>query len=321
MGKYAGAVVKQAQSWVGCKESDGTFKVIIDEYNKHEPLARGYKLKYTDAWCAAFGSAVAIKLGYTDIIPTECGCEKMIELFKKLGAWVEDENRTPAEGEYIFYDWDDTGSGDNRGYADHVGIVEKVENGIITVIEGNYGGEVKRRSIKVNGRYIRGYGVPKYDKEPANKKSNEEIADEVIAGKWGNGSDRKTRLIAAGYDYDEVMKVVNRKIAASTSNPIYHTVHVGDTLSTIAEQYGVTYQEIAAANGIENPNLIYAGQILKIPVKSASKTYTYTVKSGDTLSAIAKKYGTTYQEIARQNGIENPSLIYKGQVLKITVKK
>lgn len=165
MSKYASKVVEQAKAWLGYKESNGTHKQIIDVYNSHKPLARGYKVKYTDAWCATFVSAVAIKVGYTDIIPTECGCSKMIDLFKKLGAWDENDARTPNPGDIIFYDWDDNGAGDNTGYSDHVGIVEKVSNGTITIIEGNCSNSVKRRTRKVNAKYIRGYGVPKYDKE------------------------------------------------------------------------------------------------------------------------------------------------------------
>lgn len=165
MSKLAKRVVEQAQAWIGKKESDGSHKMIIDFYNSHKPLARGYAVKYTDSWCATFVSAVAIKLRYTDIIPTECSCQKMIELFKKLGVWVEDENRTPNVGDIIFYDWQDNGVGDNKGWSDHVGIVEKVTNGIITVIEGNISNAVGRRTLTVNGKYIRGYAVPKYDIE------------------------------------------------------------------------------------------------------------------------------------------------------------
>lgn len=165
MSKYASKVVGQAQAWLGRKESDGSHREIIDVYNSHKPLARGYAVKYTDAWCSTFVSAVAIKLGYTDIIPTECGCEKHIELFKKLNSWVEDENRVPNAGDIIFYDWEDNGIGDNRGNSDHVGIVEKVSGSTITVIEGNINNSVGRRTLQVNGKYIRGYGVPKYDVE------------------------------------------------------------------------------------------------------------------------------------------------------------
>lgn len=161
--KHAKTIVELAKSWIGRKESDGTHKYIIDIYNAHKPLARGYKVKYTDAWCATTISALAIKCGFTDIIPTECSCQKMIELFKGIGSWVENENRTPNVGDIIFYDWDDSGSGDNQGWSDHVGIVEKVSGTTITVIEGNYDDAVKRRTLQVNGKYIRGYGVPKYD--------------------------------------------------------------------------------------------------------------------------------------------------------------
>jgi hypothetical protein len=165
MSKFASKVVEQAKAWLGYNEKDGSHKKIIDTYNAHKPLARGYKVKYTDAWCATFVSAVAIKVGYTDIMPTECGCQKMIELLKKIGSWVENENRTPNPGDIIFYDWEDNGVGDNTGHSDHTGIVEKVSNGKITIIEGNYNNAVTRRTLSVNGKYIRGYGVPKYDAE------------------------------------------------------------------------------------------------------------------------------------------------------------
>ena len=78
----------------------------------------------------------------------------------------------PKPGDYIFYDWQDSGVGDCTGSADHVGIVEKVSGTSITVIEGNYSDSVKRRTISVNGRYIRGYGVPKYGGKEATSGGN-----------------------------------------------------------------------------------------------------------------------------------------------------
>lgn len=188
MGKYAKNIVEQAISWLGFKESDGTHRTIIDTYNSHKPLARGYKVKYTDEWCATFVSAVAITLGYTDIIPTECGCPQMLEHFKKLGSFDENDNRVPSPGEVIFYDWEDDGKGDNTGRPNHVGIVEKVSGGYITVIEGNYNESVKRRRIKNGAKYIRGFGVPKYDSvnevkpepKPEIKKEPEKALPEVV---------------------------------------------------------------------------------------------------------------------------------------------
>jgi hypothetical protein len=162
MSRLAKNIIAQAKAWLGCKESDGSHKKIIDIYNNHRPLARGYKVKHTDAWCATFVSACAIKCGYTDIIPTECGCDEMIKLFKKLNSWVENDSYIPKPGDIIFYDWQDNGIGDNIGAADHVGIVENVINNVIVVIEGNKNNAVERREIQINGRYIRGFGVPKY---------------------------------------------------------------------------------------------------------------------------------------------------------------
>lgn len=94
------------------------------------------------------------------------------------------------------------------------------------------------------------------------KKSNEEIAQEVINGKWGVGDARKQALANAGYDYNTIQDLVNKKMGVSTTKT--YTVKSGDTLSAIAAKYGTTYQELAAKNGIADPNKIYPGQVLKI---------------------------------------------------------
>jgi hypothetical protein len=189
-------VVKQAQNWLGYNESNEGHKYIIDIYNAHKPLARGYRVKPEDEWCAVFISAVAIVCGYTHIIPTECSCGKMIELFKKLDSWIEDDTYKPQAGDIIFYDWEDTGKGDNKGTPNHVGIVEKVSGTTITVIEGNYNNAVKRRYMTINGRYIRGYGVPKYTTASI-------LVSMPILGKGDKGSEVKTLqrlLLSFGYD-------------------------------------------------------------------------------------------------------------------------
>ena len=156
------AIVSEAISHVGVKEGTVLHHKIIDRYNSRKPLPRGYAVKYTDAWCATFISYLAIVMGYTDIIPVECGCPQMITLAKQMGIWVEDDSYVPKPGDIVLYDWQDSGSGDNTGTADHIGIVEKVVGSTETIIEGNYQDSVKRRELAVNGRYIRGYIVPKY---------------------------------------------------------------------------------------------------------------------------------------------------------------
>lgn len=168
-------VVNTAKSFLGCKESDGSHKKIIDLYNSHKPWARGYKVKYTDEWCSTFASAVAIKVGITDIFPTECGCEKHIGLFKDKGSWMEKDNYIPGLGDAVFYDWQDGANyatEDNTGRADHIGIVIEVSNSHITVIEGNMNNAVGTRKITINGRYIRGFGVPKYAYKASNMSTN-----------------------------------------------------------------------------------------------------------------------------------------------------
>lgn len=155
-------IVSVAVSLYGRKEADGSHQAIIDLYNSHTPLARGYKVKYTDAWCATFASAVAVSAGFTDIIPTECGCVQLIAAFQAMSRWVEDDAYIPSPGDYIFYDWDDTGASDCKGWPDHVGIVISVFDNVIKVIEGNKDDAVGYREVNVNGRYIRGYGIPDY---------------------------------------------------------------------------------------------------------------------------------------------------------------
>lgn len=157
--------VSTAGAYFGVTEGSAGHREIVDLYNSHKPLARGYKLKYTDAWCAGFVSAMAIEADLTAIIPTEVSCSKMIGLFQALGHWVEDDTYEPRPGDVIFYDWEDDGKGDNTGAPNHVGIVEEVSGGVIYVIEGNRDGNpdcVGSRKIAVGGRYIRGFGVPDY---------------------------------------------------------------------------------------------------------------------------------------------------------------
>jgi hypothetical protein len=122
----------------------------------------------------------------------------MIDLLKSKGAWIENENRRPNPGDIIFYDWDDNGKGDNLGSPEHVGIVEKLLGDSIVVIEGNHDGDdsdkkdgVERRVIPVNGRYIRGYGIPKYDAESSFSADCKLLADKGIINSpdyWSKGS-------------------------------------------------------------------------------------------------------------------------------------
>lgn len=156
--------VAAAEKWLGCNDSNGSHRQIIDLYNSHKPLAQNYTVKYDDQWCATFVSAAAIACGITDIIPTECGCERQIQLFMGLGAWEERDDYIPLPGDIIYYCNTARWLGDCIGWSDHVGIVVGTWGPFIKVIEGNCGGKVAYRYIPINSPTIRGYGLPDFSK-------------------------------------------------------------------------------------------------------------------------------------------------------------
>lgn len=208
--------VSVAEGWLGCKESDGSHKKIIDCYNNHKPLPRGYKVRYSDAWCATYVSAVAIMAGVSDIVPLECSCYYLIEKAKKMGIWVENDDYVPSYGDICLYDWQDSGKGDNKGNPDHVGIVTSCDGKLFYVVEGNKNNRVDYRRMNVNGKYIRGFITPKFDVGVKNDNALEhnwdidQLAKDVIKGKYGNGKARKDKLESMQVGlYAKVQKRVN----------------------------------------------------------------------------------------------------------------
>ncbi len=218
--------------WLGAVPGSAKHADILHTYNAHKPLARSYAIRPADAYCAATVSAAWIRAGVASIAPLEVSVPKMVDLARKRGIWTEEDAFVPSPGDAVVYDWQDDGRGDNRGYPDHVGLVEKVSGGVISVIEGNMGAGhlVGRRALSVDGKYIRGFVRPDYKSLADGDGSGDDpslplegkvaaqqpdevtltaLAREVIAGKWGNGADRKRRLTAAGYDYNAVQSEVN----------------------------------------------------------------------------------------------------------------
>ena len=209
-------IIRVAKSYLGATGGSIAHSDIIHIFNSVKP--QGYTAKKTDPWCSEFVSACAIqafgKKTAQKYFPLSAGCPTMISRAKALGIWVEDErNYIPKKGDFILYDWDDTNpKSDNKNNPDHVGIVDYVKSGQIHVIEGNYHDMVKRRTIDVNGRYIRGFVTPHYEKIESNVvlKSDTEVVKEVLSGDWGNGEQRKKALINSGYDYAKIQKEVTR---------------------------------------------------------------------------------------------------------------
>ena len=266
MGRTATDLINVMRSWIGFSESNGKYKQIIELYNSHKPLARGYAVKYSDSWCDVTVSAAAIKAGMTDLIGTECGCEEHVKIFKAKGIWIEDGKVTPKPGYIILYNWNDA-TQPNDGYSDHIGVVESVSGNQITVIEGNKNNAVGRRTIPVGWGYIRGYAAPKYDAESkiVQKLTVEAAARKVIAGEFGNGDQRKKAIKALGLDYQTVQKRVNEILSSSAPAKVYYTVVSGDTMTGIAKKHSLTLAALLQLNPtIKNPNLIHPGQKIRV---------------------------------------------------------
>lgn len=249
-------VVDLALSWVGKNEKDGSYKEIIDIYNNFAgPFPRGVHMQYGWSWCACTWSALAVSLGYTEVMPIEISCGELIKRAKEMGVWIEDDSYRPLPGDGILYDWQDSGIGDNQGWPDHVGTVVSTTDREITVIEGNKSDAVGVRTIPINGKFIRGFIAPKFmDEETIMPivKSVEEVANEVLSGLWGNGTVRKDALTVAGYDYEEVQKKVNEIVERQHKEKILHTAcrtilgeyGTGVARRTAIESLGLSYEEV-----------------------------------------------------------------------------
>ena len=221
-------------AWVGATKGSAKHLEILEIYNTHRPLARGYTVKVTDAYCATTASAAYIKAGIAEYTGTECGVEKYTLVAKGLGIWVEDDAHAPKIGDACVYDWDDNGVGDCTGAGDHIGIVTATGGGKFTVTEGNMsGGKVGKRTMAVNGKYIRGFICPDFAA----------IAKKISAAETP---------------------------AASQASAIRHTVVAGDTLGKIARKYGTTVEKLAEINRIKNPNLIRVGQVIQLTAAAAA---------------------------------------------------
>ena len=155
-------VIRAAANLVGTSTGSAAHQRMVEDYNSVKPLPVGYAVKNTDDWCDVFVTVVFQREGLSYLVGRECGVERHIQIFKKLGIWNEDGTTTPQSGDIITFNWDkDTQQ--NDGWADHIGIVERVENGWIHTIEGNSSnGVVRRNTYRVGHGNIRGFARPHY---------------------------------------------------------------------------------------------------------------------------------------------------------------
>ena len=170
-GKYAAAtgngsdglsnVLSIAQSYLGVEMGSAEHKKIVDAYNSVNPKPVGYTAKYSDDWCDVFVTTVFQQAGLSSLIGRECGVQRHIGIMQQKGIWQG--KVLPKAGDVITFDWD------GGGFADHIGIVESVKDGIVTTIEGNSSPytssgktKVNRKTYNWNASYIKGYARPNY---------------------------------------------------------------------------------------------------------------------------------------------------------------
>ena len=155
-------VIRAAANLVGTSTGSAAHQRMVADYNSVKPLPVGYAVKNTDDWCDIFVTVVFQREGLSYLVGRECGVERHIQIFKKLGIWNEDGTTTPQSGDIITFNWDKN-TQQNDGWADHIGIVERVENGWIHTIEGNSSnGVVRRNTYRVGHGNIRGFARPHY---------------------------------------------------------------------------------------------------------------------------------------------------------------
>lgn len=194
-----------ALDFVGTKQGDKKHKQIIDSYNNGvKPLPRGYRVKYTDSWCATFVSYVMLMCGGVNP-PFECSCYYM----NKLATTNKQIVKTPKPNDLIIYDWS------NNGTLDHVGIIVNVDGNILKVVEGNKSKQVGVRYINKNNPEIECFIRVKQNVTTETKTDLTQVAKDVIKGVYGNGKERKEKLTSMGYDYNEVQKLVNKLLKKS----------------------------------------------------------------------------------------------------------
>lgn len=179
-------MIDVARSYVGVEEGSAAHRSIINIYNTIRPLPRGYKMTYQDAWCAAFVTVCYMR-AYGVPEWAECGCQEMLNKFKKMGEEKSFRSK-PQIGDLIFYDFRPD------KWADHVGIISNIGDNSYIVVEGNMADRVGYRELPKNSKDIIGYGFILSEESINYNPTLNQLAQDVIKGKFGNAEERKEKI-------------------------------------------------------------------------------------------------------------------------------
>lgn len=274
---------KYLKQYIGIKEGSTEHKAILAVFN-NSGLCSRYKMTVNDAWCATAVSAAFIASDLSSIFPcVECGCENMITKAKNAGIWVENDAYTPKIGDVIMYDWQDSGSGDDTGAADHVGIVTGISGSTITVIEGNKSDTVAYRTLKVNGKYIRGYITPKYSTKATATTTTSSTENTTYSGKGIGTATAKTAMnvrTGPGTSYStcgSVKKGVAVEVLEVLSSGWYKIVWPGASCGyAYTSNSGGKYYSYTAKSSTSSSSKVDSAQSYD---KSLAGTYTVTASA------------------------------------------
>lgn len=200
-------VVDMAKKDSGAKQYGAKHEQIIKDFNKIPGMGNWMTTKY--AWCAATVSVWGYRAGLGGIYYPSASCNAMINMYKSHGRWVENDAYVPKPGDLIMYNWEAAATGDDKGEADHVGLVVSVANGFMTIIEGNKANAVGTRTVEVNWRYIRGFCIPDFASMATKNESK-------VKKDWA-----KALQTALNVSYELNLKV-DGKVMAKTKQAIDH---------------------------------------------------------------------------------------------------
>lgn len=205
-------LVDEARKHMGIKGGTVEHAKMVDYYNAASGKPRGYTLKYNDNWCMALMTVCALQSGLTaENFPVECGCEMAR---RKAETLTSCKVRSPYDRGVCVNDLVMFGK---ESWVNHVGVVSRVDRNTAWTIEGNNLNQVREVRHTFDD-FICVIHLSGQNNISSGKKSNEEIAREVMSGLWGNGTARRSALEAAGYNYSEIQHIVN---GWCSSNPPY----------------------------------------------------------------------------------------------------